>query len=81
MYEIIKSVIESQKYLLADLLYKIDTIWIQGDITDNQREELKNFAAVKAPIKEDSDILYERLVKRIDLIEEKIKNRKRWNTT
>lgn len=44
MHEIIKAVIESGRYELADMLGKIDTIWIQGDLTDNQRTELVELA-------------------------------------
>lgn len=33
MYNIIKSVIESGRYELTDMLEKIDVIWIQGGIT------------------------------------------------
>lgn len=40
MYDIIKSVIESKRYELTDMLTKIDTIWVQGDLADEQRTEL-----------------------------------------
>ena len=40
MYEIITSVIQSGRYELTDMLDKIHTIWIQGTITDNQKDEL-----------------------------------------
>ena len=40
MYDIIKSVIESKRYELTNMLTKIDTIWVQGDLTDEQRTEL-----------------------------------------
>lgn len=48
MYDIIKSVINSGRYDLSDMLKKIDTIWLQGDITDEQKEELVGFAREKA---------------------------------
>lgn len=44
MYEVFKSVITSGNYELSDMLTKIDTIWIQGQITDEQRTELINLA-------------------------------------
>lgn len=44
MYEIIKAVISSGRYELVDILRKIDTIWVQGDLTDEQREELVGLA-------------------------------------
>ena len=34
MYQTIKNVINSTRYELGDMLTKIDTIWIQGDLTD-----------------------------------------------
>ncbi len=40
MYEIIKAVIESGRYELSDMLTKIDTLWIQDDIADDQKTEL-----------------------------------------
>ena len=48
MYEIIKNVINSGNYELKDMLKKIDTIWIQGDITDEKRTELIQLAQEKA---------------------------------
>lgn len=48
MYDIIKSVIESKRYELTDMLTKIDTIWVQGDITDEQRDELVELAQANA---------------------------------
>lgn len=40
MHEIVKNVIMSGNFKLADMQKKIDTIWIQGDFTDEQRAEL-----------------------------------------
>lgn len=48
MYEIIKSVIEEGRYNLEDILKKIDTIWIQGSITEEQKTELVLLAQEKA---------------------------------
>ena len=48
MYNIIKSVIESGRYELTDMLAKIDTIWLQGDLTEEQRAELIALAREKA---------------------------------
>lgn len=44
MYEMIKNVIESGTYELADMLKKIDVVWIQNNITDEQKLELINLA-------------------------------------
>lgn len=40
MYEIIKNVIESGIFKLNDLSTKIDTLWIGGKLTDEERENL-----------------------------------------
>lgn len=48
MYSTIKSVIDSGRYELNDMLKKIDTLWVQGDITDEQRTELMNLARENA---------------------------------
>lgn len=48
MYELIKQVINSKRYELASMLKKIDTVWIQGDITDEQKTELVELAQTNA---------------------------------
>lgn len=48
MYEIILSVINTGSFELTDILHKIDTLWLQGDIDDDQRDELIATAREKA---------------------------------
>ena len=48
MYQIIKAVITSGRYELSDMLTKIDTIWLQGDLDDDQRTELVQLARANA---------------------------------
>lgn len=48
MYEVTRNVILSGSYELADLLTKIDTLWLQGSLTDAQRLELMELARVYA---------------------------------
>ena len=48
MHDIIKNVIESLRFELKDMLTKIDTVWLQGDITDDERSELIDLAREKA---------------------------------
>ena len=48
MYEIFKNVINSKRYNLDDMLKKIDTLWVQGDITEEQKNELVTFAQANA---------------------------------
>lgn len=66
MYETIKSVIESGRYELSDMLKKIDTIWLQGDITEEQKTELVKLSQEKAnpensyaPLQEQIDNLFQ----------------------
>ena len=39
MYKILKNVITSGNYELTGVLKKIDTIWAQDDITDEEKSE------------------------------------------
>jgi hypothetical protein len=48
VYQIIKDVLTSGRYELADMLTKIDTIWLQGDLDDDQRTELVQLARTNA---------------------------------
>ena len=40
MYEIVKNVIMSGSFKLEDMTKKINTLWVQGDITEEQKSEL-----------------------------------------
>lgn len=72
MYEVIKNVIESKRYELSDILTKIDTIWLQGSITDEQKAELVNMARTNANAQNSMDILakLEELDKRVKALED-----------
>ncbi len=48
MYEVIKNVIRSGRYELADILTKIDTLWMHGSLTDAERLELIELARANA---------------------------------
>lgn len=48
MYKIVKAVIESKRYELKDMLTKIDTFWVQGSITEEERNELVALARENA---------------------------------
>lgn len=68
MYEIVKNVINSKTYELTDILTKIDTLWVQGSLTSEQRTELISLArqnadpaASYAPLQEQIDALADRL--------------------
>jgi len=72
MYGIIKSVIENRNYELTDMLKKIDVLWIQGNITESERDELITLARENAEVKQSIDILLklEELDKRVKALEE-----------
>ena len=44
MYNVIKSVIMSQRFELTDMLRKIDTLWLESQLTDDQKAELEKLA-------------------------------------
>lgn len=48
MYEVTKNVILSGSYELTDILTKIDTLWLQGSLTDAERLDLIEMARGKA---------------------------------
>lgn len=65
MYEIIKNVIEKQEYDLRDILYKIAKMYIEGYISEEEKEELEEMARNNAksensyaPLQEQIDVLY-----------------------
>lgn len=68
MYDVIKNVIESGRYELTDMLKKFDTIWLQGGITEEQKNELVQLARKNAdpensyaPLQNQIDTLYENM--------------------
>ena len=48
MYEIIKNVIDSKDYELRDMLYKINKMYIESNITEEQKTELDKLARANA---------------------------------
>lgn len=68
MYEIVKNVINAKNYELTDMLIKIDTLWVQGSLMEQQRTELISLArqnadpaASYAPLQDQIDALADRL--------------------
>ena len=68
MYEIIKNVILSKDFKLEDLLNKIDTIWLQSKITEEEKTELIDMARENAlaensykPLQEQIDKAFEEI--------------------
>lgn len=71
MYGVIKNVINSKRYDLADILKKLDTLWVQGTITEEQRTELVLLAQNNAKVENSVDLLkmYIELDKRVTALE------------
>lgn len=80
MYEVIKNVINSKDYKLEDILYKINKMWIESAITEEEKTELDSLARENAkaensyaPLQEQIDKLYadmKELESRIGLLEQ-----------
>ena len=81
MYEVIKNAINNTDFELASTIQKIDTLWIESKITDEQRAELIELARERAnpensyaPLQEQIDSIYteiDRIKNRIDTLEGK----------
>ena len=72
MKDIIRNVIERRNYELSDMLKKIDTLWVQGSLSDEEREELVSLARGKADVQQSIDVMrkLEELDKRVKALEE-----------
>lgn len=57
MYESIKNIIEKGNYELADILEKINTVWLKSYITKEQMEELEALTREKANIDNSIDVI------------------------
>lgn len=69
MYSIIKNVINSGRFDLSSMLKKIDTLWVQNDLTDDEHTELIELSQSKAnPV-----LSYAPFQDQIDKLAEKIK--------
>lgn len=65
MFDIIKNVIQSGRYELVDILKKIDTIWLQGDVTDDEKDTLVELARTNVT----PDMGYKKLEERVQDLE------------
>ena len=75
MFNIIKTVIESKDYVLEDILYKIDKMYIQGRITEAEKTELDSLARQNAKAENSYDIQkqLENIFARLEALENKDK--------
>ena len=71
MYDVIKDVINTRRYVLADMLHKIDTLWAQGDLDDEQRTELIALAQGNSDMTQEVNVLVklEELEQRVKALE------------
>ena len=70
MFEVIKNVINSKDFELKEILYKINVMYVEGTIGEEQKEELDNMARESAkpensyaPLQKQIDDLAERVAK------------------
>lgn len=76
MYEIVKNVIVSGNFKLKDMSKKIDTLWVQGDLTEEQRTEL--ISLMKEHLNPESEKpeqieLYKQILAKYDALEERVR--------
>lgn len=71
MFDVTKTVIETGRYKLSEMLRKIDTIWMQGDITDDERQNLVQMAKQDPDANAELDLAkkIEELDKRVTALE------------
>lgn len=76
MYEIIKNIIQNGVFKVSELTTKIDTLWAESKLSDEQRNELITLMSdylnpnTEAPELKD---LYERLESRVSVLEDAVK--------
>lgn len=76
MFNVFKNVIENRNFELKGIIKKIDTLWAQSSITDDERAELISLAQSKANIQQSIDVMQklEELDKRMKVVEEMLAN-------
>lgn len=76
MKDIIKNVIARGSYELSDMLKKIDTLWVQGSLSDEERAELIDLARGNANVQNSIDVMakLEEHEKKLAELEELVKN-------
>lgn len=74
MYKIIKDVIQSKNYELEDILYKINKMWMESAITEEEKTELDNLARENANV-ENSYAPIQEQINQIFFILDSIDNR------
>ncbi len=57
MYEVTKSVLLNNQYALSDIVPKINKLWISGELTDSERDELISLAQENANISHEINVI------------------------
>lgn len=76
MYDIIKNIIQNGVFKVSDLTTKIDTLWAESKLSDDERNELVQMMtdflnpSTEAPEPKD---LYKRLESRVSVLEDAVK--------
>lgn len=79
MYEIIKTIIENGIFRVNDLTNKIDTLWAESKLTDEERNQLVQMMAEHLnPASESPELkdMYERLEARVSTMEAEVQSLK-----
>ena len=76
MFNVFKNVIENRNFELKGIIKKIDTLWAQSSLTDDERAELISLAQSKANVQQSIDVMQklEELDKRMKVVEEMLVN-------
>lgn len=70
MFELIKNIIKSKDYKLEEILNKINILWIKGDLSEEQKDELTNLARENATAENSYKPLEERVNQLFKLVED-----------
>ena len=76
MFNVIKTVISTKNYELNSILAKIDTLWVQGSLSDAERTSLIEMAQANAKTENSIDTITKliELERRVTLLENKAVN-------
>ena len=76
MFNVIKTVISTKNYELNNILTKIDTLWVQGVLSDAQRTSLIEMAQANAKTENSIDVITKlvEVERRVTLLESKVAN-------
>jgi hypothetical protein len=72
MYSIVENVLKQGGYNLADIIRKIESLWVKGSLTDDEKDSLLSIARNGAKIENSLDVLakFNDLENRVRLLED-----------